>query len=326
MSQHFYHALTAWFPHRDDHNWLLATVIDTKGSAYRRPGAMVLFNDAGGQFGIVSGGCLESDLLHQARKCWLRQSSATVTYDMREEGDIAWRLGIGCGGEITLLLQPVSASNQYLHLDSVLEELRANRKVNVGLNTDTSVAQTSVNADEARIGWHYFTLTPPARLLILGGGTDAQPVAEIAHTLGWHVTVNDPRARHARHQDFPSAFCSGEPYHRVEATPWFTQAQVIVVMHHHVELDAKALGRIASTPPEQLNYLALLGPSHRAQRVLTRANLAEGSFSVPLQSPAGLALGGELPESIALSILAHAHSVLHNADAQPLRGKPCHTD
>ena len=102
MRHHIYHILKAWYPQRDAGQWLLATIISTRGSAYRKAGAMMLFSDAGAQFGVVSGGCLESDLFHHARKCWMTNTSRTVTYDMQEEGDVAWQLGIGCGGEVTL--------------------------------------------------------------------------------------------------------------------------------------------------------------------------------------------------------------------------------
>ena len=114
MNHHIYHVLSDWFPQRDAGNWLLATIINTEGSSYRKAGAMMLFSEFGSQLGVVSGGCLESDLLHQSRRCWETGNSRIVTYDMQEEGDVAWRLGIGCGGEVTLLLQPVSAQNNWM--------------------------------------------------------------------------------------------------------------------------------------------------------------------------------------------------------------------
>ena len=99
MNHHIYHVLSAWAGQRDAGNWLLATIINTEGSSYRKAGAMMLFSQEGAQLGVVSGGCLESDLLHQARRCWETGESRIVTYDMQEEGDIAWRLGIGCAGK-----------------------------------------------------------------------------------------------------------------------------------------------------------------------------------------------------------------------------------
>lgn len=317
MSQHIFHALKHWYPLRDNHQWLLATVINTRGSSYRKAGAMMLFNDGGGQFGIVSGGCLESDLLHQARKCWLRNQSMTITYDMQEEGDVAWRLGIGCGGEITLLLQPVSALNGYLALDTVLQNLERDTAVtyNQSLACPDTGASVGSSAEEGVFSAH---IAPPFRLAVFGGGVDAQPLAQLAHTLGWQTTVNDPRARYARPLDFPRAHCTEEEARALAESPWYHASQVAVVMHHQVGLDAQVLRIIADSPPADLRYLALLGPVHRAERVLKEAGLKLNDFTVPLQAPAGLNLGGELPESIALSMLAQAHAILHETDATPL--------
>lgn len=328
MKHHLLHVLSHWAPLKDTHRWLLATIVGTQGSSYRKSGAMMLFSDQGEQLGVVSGGCLESDILHQARRCWETGHARTVTYDMQEEGDIAWRLGIGCGGEVTLLLQPVARTNQYLHLEKVLHALAQGQCVHYGQALDSPAAKAivfdSAPADKNNGNWFCQTITPPPALVILGGGVDAQPVARIASTLGWRVTVNDTRARYARAGDFPDVqrVADYAPEALAEAG-WFTAAEAIIVMHHQLDMDASALAVIARAKPAALRYLALLGPVHRCERVLAAAALAETDLPVPLQAPAGLALGGELPESIALSMIAQAHAVLHNQSGAPLKGKPC---
>ncbi|MCU7554035.1 XdhC family protein [Alteromonas sp. ASW11-19] len=327
MKHHLYHVLSRWEPQKEAHRWLLATIVGTQGSSYRKSGAMMLFSDQGEQLGVVSGGCLESDILHQARRCWETGQARTVTYDMQEEGDIAWRLGIGCGGEVTLLLQPVTPNNQYLHLEKVLRALQRGESVRYGQaltspDAEAAVLDTEAPSDDAN--WFWQTITPPPALVILGGGVDAQPVARIAGTLGWRVTVNDVRARYARAGDFPDVQLVADlaPETLPEAD-WFTSADAIIVMHHQVHMDASALAAVAQVQSGALRYLALLGPMHRCDQVLAQASLAEADLTVPLQAPAGLALGGELPESIALSMIAQAHAVLHGQSAAPLKGKPC---
>ena len=79
-----------------------------------------------------------------------------------------------------------------------------------------------------------------------------------------------------------------------------------------VELDARFLASVATYPPPYLKYLCLLGPVHRTERVLAQAGIAADAFPVPLQSPAGFNIGGDLPESIALSILSQAHAALYD--------------
>jgi xanthine dehydrogenase accessory factor len=104
----------------------------------------------------------------------------------------------------------------------------------------------------------------------------------------------------------------------------FKNFKAAVVMSHNLSMDAAALNLLQSAP---LEYLALLGPESRRQTVLELAGLSSSELSVPLHSPAGLALGGELPESLALSILAQCHAVLHGADgrwlSEPQSGPLC---
>ncbi|QJR79395.1 XdhC family protein [Alteromonas pelagimontana] len=312
MKHHLYHILRDWISQKDDYKWILVTVIGTRGSSYRKAGAMMLFNDTGKQMGMVSGGCLESDIFHHARKCWLKGHSKQVTYDMQEEGDIAWRLGIGCGGEVTLLLQPVNAENNYLHLPEVLERMQANQPVDYAQSLRPGPAASLITRPEQKEDWFVHRLTPPSTLLILGGGIDAIPLCDIAARIGWRVAVNDPRARYARSQDFLSATYTGESeIEDLACNQWYQQANAIVLMHHQVDLDAKAVALIARHPNAALQYLALLGPVHRYKRVLKSAKLQASALPVPICAPAGFPIGGELPESIALSILSQAHATLY---------------
>ena len=324
MKHHLLHVLRHWAPKKDDHRWLLATVIATEGSSYRKAGAMMLFNDSGEQLGVVSGGCLESDVLHQARICWETNTAKTVTYDMQEEGDIAWRLGIGCGGEVTLLLLPITADSDYLGLQRVLTMLECGQPADYALEVTSARPCAKVNDTLPDSGkWFSHRIMPPPALAILGGGVDARPVAQIANLLGWRVHVNDPRARYARAEDFSGCNVTATATDSLSDAPWFTDANAIIVMHHQVTMDANTLACLGKINVPQLRYLALLGPSHRCDNVLREANIDSSALPVDLQSPAGLALGGELPESIALSMVAQAHAVLHNKSAVPLKGKPC---
>ena len=48
--------------------------------------------------------------------------------------------------------------------------------------------------------------------------------------------------------------------------------------------------------------------------------IRDSDLTKPLANPVGLRLGGELPESIALSMLAEVHAVLENADGLSISG------
>ena len=77
-----------------------------------------------------------------------------------------------------------------------------------------------------------------------------------------------------------------------------------IVMTHNLAMDACAIKQLYNS---KLNYLALLGPISRKNKVLSLAKLTDEMFTVPLSSPAGLDI-----ETIALSILAECQSVLAN--------------
>lgn len=91
-----------------------------------------------------------------------------------------------------------------------------------------------------------------------------------------------------------------------------------IVMTHNVALDAAALKALSDTP---LKYLGLLGPASRKQQVFKAANLVETQIQTKVSGPAGFDLGGELPESIALSIISECHAQLNGRFADSVSRK-----
>jgi xanthine dehydrogenase accessory factor len=86
-------------------------------------------------------------------------------------------------------------------------------------------------------------------------------------------------------------------------------------MTHNISLDAKALSALADS---SIKYMALLGPTHRKHQVIAQASLNTSLTNFPIASPAGLSIGGELPESIALSILSECHAYLNKKSAESM--------
>ena len=83
---------------------VLATVVGTTGSTYRKPGAFMLIARNGDSAGLLSGGCLEGDLAEYARGVIDTGKARLVTYDMRGGDDLVWGLGLGCEGAMHILL------------------------------------------------------------------------------------------------------------------------------------------------------------------------------------------------------------------------------
>ena len=84
---------------------VMATLVKVEGSSYRRPGARMVFPATEPPVGMISGGCLESDLAERARSVLASGTPHTVVYDMRSPDDIVWGLGLGCNGEVRVLLE-----------------------------------------------------------------------------------------------------------------------------------------------------------------------------------------------------------------------------
>jgi xanthine dehydrogenase accessory factor len=153
-------------------------------------------------------------------------------------------------------------------------------------------------------------IEPPVRLVVCGAGDDAQPLVRMAHTLGWRVWVLDHRAGFATKERFPEA-------ERVEVVVAGTLPSdltldprtVAVIMNHHYPSDGAWLSALAPLP---ITYLGLLGARHRTARLLRDAELPPpGPGGLPhLFAPAGLDIGAEGPEGIALAMLAEMQSVI----------------
>ncbi|WP_343817197.1 XdhC/CoxI family protein [Colwellia asteriadis] len=327
MSNRLASLLNSWYEHKDSCQWVLATIIETQRSSYRKSGAMMLINSLGKSYGLLSGGCLEADLMRQAQKCWFKNESITICYDMQDESDIAWQLGIGCGGMVKVLLQPINIENNYHDLLTLKTHIDNRQLCYYQLSIDNPPNLNKViNKQPVQVEHQsslIITVKPAPALIIFGGGLDAQPLIAMAHTLGWYSCLIDCRTSYARPAYFKQADqIINSNYATLNTTSnkqKLPKADAIVIMHHNIELDAKALDLIKSNPQlSSAHYIGLLGPQHRTKRVFDATQLSTKQLPVALANPIGLDLGGELPESIALAILAQAHAAVECKSAQAL--------
>lgn len=303
---------------------VLATLATVEGSSYRRPGARLLLTADGQRLGSISGGCLEEDVLVRARRVLATGLAETVVYDTTSENDLVWGVGLGCHGVVRVVLETLPPRPAWAV--ALAENFAARR------STPLAIVHTA--ADPAQLGTRLATgpatadagvfidlIRPPTALVIFGAGDDAQPLARLAHELGWHVTVADPRAAFATVERFPTvqtviAAPAGDLVGRVAPDA----ATLAVVMTHHYVHDVPLLRALL---PRPLAYLGLLGPKKRAERIL--ADLARDGLALTpelrarLHAPVGLDLGADSPEQVALAILAEMQATLSGRDARPLR-------
>ena len=90
---------------------VLATVVRITGSNYAGVGARMICLADGSRVGLVSGGCLESDLAGHAERIYEKGQPEVVTYDNSDDYRAPWGLGLGCNGMIEVLLEPLSPTD-----------------------------------------------------------------------------------------------------------------------------------------------------------------------------------------------------------------------
>ncbi|HMJ62558.1 MAG TPA: XdhC family protein [Bryobacteraceae bacterium] len=286
---------------------VLATVVKTRGSSYRLPGARLLITQGGQRAGSISGGCLEEDLLKKA--WWLTENGPVVRrYDTTADGEIAaGGFGLGCNGIIHVLLERL-APGRASALD-IIRDVRTQRQ--------PASIEHVLAPDEVWVE----TLQPATRLLVYGAGDDAVPLTELARNLGWEVWVFDGRAHYARREKFPRAHeVALRGARAVSIDPW----TVAVIMSHSYSQDLEVLRELSS---QRLSYLGVLGPAKRTAQLLADAGLDPAMLAPQMHAPMGLDIGADGPEQVALAVIAEIQSVLNGREGRSLsgRGGPIHS-
>ncbi|MEV6172385.1 XdhC/CoxI family protein [Streptomyces sp. NPDC051954] len=111
----------------------LATVVATSRSAPRDPGAAMAVGPDDEVVGSVSGGCVEGAVFELAQEVVASGQARLETFGYSDED--AFAVGLTCGGEITLLVRPVTAAVDP-SFAAVAESVAAHRPVTVATVTD----------------------------------------------------------------------------------------------------------------------------------------------------------------------------------------------
>jgi xanthine/CO dehydrogenase XdhC/CoxF family maturation factor len=277
-----------------------------------------------------------------------------VHYDHRGQDDIVWGLGLGCAGAVDVWVERVDADHpgplQWLGawsqarengaiataltgpragqrralgpvgaaqgplalpaLDAALREslaARAGRRIAI----DDAGAEVEVQIEVARA---------PLRLALFGAGPDAIPLARIATEIGWDVAVFDHRGAYAVAERFPGAQVRHvEVARAVDAAGIDARTHAIVMTHHYLH-DRALLGALLATPAP---YIAVLGPKQRSEDLLAELAKEGVHFGdadrARVFGPAGLDIGADAPEEIALSICAEVQAFAAGRSGGALR-------
>ena len=308
---------------------VLATVVALDGSSYRKPGVRMLILENNQMIGAVSGGCVEKDILKQAQSVFQTGQAKMMTYDGR------YRLG--CEGILYILIEEFQPSADCIStLKTCLEQrnpfnIRSSYKKEEGIfdglgsiiQFDNNSFQLSNFSKEAsNLLLFSETLPPCFKLMIFGAEHDAVQLCKLGHYNGWEVAVVSGPLESKTIENFPgaTAFYSVSP-DALELNS-IDQETAIVIMSHNFANDLKYLIELKDTKPA---YLGLLGPAKRREKLLSQfleyCPDVEHSFVENIFGPAGLNIGAETPQEIAISIISEILSVIREQTPMSLKEK-----
>ena len=333
---------------------VLASVYETEGSTYSKTGAQMLINREGDFQGMLSGGCLEGDLAERARVVLESGTPQAVTYDLGQDEEELWGLGVGCDGLMRIFLQAVTPANAYEPFATMCEayEGLADQVAATVLETDienlapgsalvTVEGATAFSDIDAKYAQ---TIEAEAGAVLLGGhsrvtrvaldGGEAKILFSVLRppprilVLGAGLDA-EPVVRLASElgwrvtvQDHRPAYVESGDFALAEKVCCVPVAETATTINLHEFSAAVVMSHHLVSDRQYLKqlaatdmvYIGLLGPGDRRRRLLEELGELAGKLTPRLHGPAGLDIGGRGPASIALSIVAEMHKQLMQSD------------
>jgi xanthine/CO dehydrogenase XdhC/CoxF family maturation factor len=308
---------------------VLATVVHLEGSSYRKPGVTMLLLENVTMVGAVSGGCVEKEIYRQAESVFRNGIAKVIAYDGR------YRLG--CEGVLYILIEGFDPDGTFIeHFWSCIQRreplvmssfYEKSISVNSGFGTVFQFGKEVVpvlanhNPETSLLEFKQ-QLKPALQLFIIGAEHDAVQVCWYGSQTGWEVTIIAPPTEDKQLSDFkgakellsitPEAF----PISKID-----TQTAV-VLMNHNYAKDLQFLLQLKETRPF---YIGLLGPFKRREELLNEFIESypevEDAFLDAIHGPAGLNIGAETPQEIAVAIVSEILTVNRSQSPVKLKNK-----
>jgi len=286
----------------------IATVIETWGSSPRPLGSKMAVTRSGKMAGSVSNGCIEGAVFEEAQKVLKSGQAKIAAFGVADE--VAFEVGLACGGHIEVFVQPLTAMHERL-IEMLNRNEPATLRTDLG-DGDTELLQGSGTGSElARREGDVF-IEPFRRLphmVIIGAIHIAIPLHRLAKVMGYRVTVVDARAKFASEERFPEAdeivvAWPDEAMSRITVD----NATYVVILTHDPKFDLPALRSVLGKEP---GYIGAIGSRKTNQNrfdALRREGFTEEQLS-RVHGPIGLDLGSRGAEETALGILAELTAV-----------------
>lgn len=302
---------------------VLATVVQTWGSAPRPVGSQLAISGQSEIAGSVSGGCVEGAVVVEAMEALADGKTRILEYGVSD--DEAFAVGLACGGTIRVMVEPVGAALP----EAMLAELcaaRANRRAVAYVVNTTTWDRRLSDAGDAALGGliaerfrsdksgfegEIFLAihNPPLRMAVIGAVHIAQPLMAMARLAGYDAVLIDPREAFGSATRFPGETILHDWPDEALAARGLDARSAVVTLTHDPKLDDPA---IMVALRSDVFYLGCLGSVRtHAKRV---ARLTEQGFSnadiARIHAPVGLDIGSKSPAEIAISVMAQITQVL----------------
>lgn len=304
--------------HRAGRAPVLATVVETWGSAPRRTGAQMVIAADGEMQGSVSGGCVEGAVMVEALEAAEDGQARLLEYGV-SDGD-AFAVGLACGGTIRVLVEPVGSVLSNEMLTDLVFHRAARRPVAQVVNVVTGARALVTEGYDARFasdrsgfeedGDTFVAIhNPPLRLAVVGAVHIAQALVPMARLAGFDPVLIDPRSAFGSAARFPGeTILEDWPDEALSAYGLDTRT-ALVLLTHDPKLDDPAL-HIALR--SDCFYIGALGSKRTQAARVDR--LGQAGFSADeiarIHGPVGLDIGAANPAEIAVSILSQMVQML----------------
>jgi xanthine dehydrogenase accessory factor len=301
----------AW--HRAGKGAVLATVVQTWGSAPRPVGSQLVVSRDGEIEGSVSGGCVEGAVVVEAQEALAEGESRLLRYGVSD--DTAFSVGLACGGTIRVLVEPVGVQIAEDLLARLVEKRAAREPVAYLVNTeswDRHLADPHAFPDKFRADRSGFEPdektfmaihNPPLRMVIVGAVHIAQALVPMARLAGYDPVIVDPRGAFASEHRFPGEDIREAFPDEVLPGLGLDARTAVVTLSHDPKIDDPA---IEAALGSEVFYLGCLGSTRTHAKRVERltAKGYSGSEIARIHAPVGLDIGAKSPAEIAISIMA----------------------
>ena len=294
--------LSIWL--KDKRKIALATVISTWGSSPRPVGGQMAIDQNGEIIGSVSGGCIEGAVITEGINSL--SDGKTRVKDYGISNDMAWEVGLACGGELKVLIQPLQIEDKIIF--SIVESIKKREIIKLKINTksgsrtiDKSIPQQSSSFNQSMNEFIHI-IDPKPRLFVIGAVHIAQELVKIATIADFEIILIDPRDHFATKKRFPHCQIINDWPDNALSKFKFDKATHLVTLTHDPKIDDPAL---IYSLKKNIGYVGSLGSKKTHQKRCERLSLLGFNQNDlnKIHGPIGLDIKAKNPAEIAISIL-----------------------